>query len=116
MMSNTTGLSLVFAVTASLAHLALATALGQHLDVQHLEGEANYWKVVRAKSTPFYGAALHVGALLGNATPEVAEGMRDLGVLLGEIIQIHDDLLDAFHTPANPDWTGGQPKDPLPTY
>ena len=76
--------------------------------MQNLEGEENYWRVVRAKSTPFYGAALQIGALLGGASPAVATGLRDLGVLIGEIIQIHDDLLDAFQTPANPDWEQGR--------
>ena len=50
-------------ISATLAWLALNTALGQHWDAQNLKGEENYWKVVRAKSTPFYGAALHIGAL-----------------------------------------------------
>jgi geranylgeranyl pyrophosphate synthase len=94
------------AVVTSLARLALATALGQHLDFQRPDGEENYWQVVRAKSTPFYGAALQVGALLGNAPMEVAAGVHNLGALLGEIIQIHDDLLDALQTPAAPDWQG----------
>jgi geranylgeranyl diphosphate synthase type I len=101
------------AVIASLAWLALATALGQHWDVQNLNGEKNYWKVVRAKSTPFYGAALHVGALLGGASDPVAEGLRDFGVLIGEIIQIRDDLFDAFQTPANPDWKQGRNNLPI---
>ena len=96
------------AVTASLAWLGLATALGQQWDVQNLTGEENYWKVIRAKSTPFYGAAFQVGALLGGASSEVAEGLRDFGVLLGEIIQIQDDVIDAFQSPANPDWTEGR--------
>jgi geranylgeranyl diphosphate synthase type I len=97
------------AVNASLARLALATALGQHLDVQNPEGEESYWRVVRAKSTPFYSTALHVGALLGDAGPDVAVKLRDLGTLFGEVIQIHDDLLDAFQAPAAPDWTQGRP-------
>ena len=96
------------AVTASLAWLGLATALGQHWDVQDRSDEDNYWKVVRAKSTPFYGAALHVGALLGGADARVAEDLRAFGLLVGEVIQIQDDLLDAFQTPANPDWKQGR--------
>ena len=96
------------AVVASLAGMALTTALGQHWDVQNLAGEDNYWKVVRTKSTPFYGAALHVGALLGGAEADVADGLRDFGLLIGEVIQIQDDLLDAFQTPANPDWKQGR--------
>ena len=101
------------AVVGSLARLALSTALGQHLDAQNPEGEENYWKVVRAKSTPFYGAALHVGALLGNASSQVAGGLRDVGTLVGEIIQIHDDLLDALQAPATPDWIQGRPNLPI---
>lgn len=100
-------------VSASLARLALATALGQNWDAKNLVGEENYWKVVRAKSTPFYGAALHVGALLGEANIEVSEGLRVLGNLIGEVIQIHDDLLDAFQTPANPDWKQGRNNLPI---
>lgn len=92
------------AVMGALAQMALATAWGQNLDAQQLQGEANYWKTVRAKSTPFYGAALQVGALLGQAPEPLADRLRDLGVLLGEMIQIYDDLTDAFQTPANPDW------------
>ncbi len=96
------------AVVASLAGMALTTALGQQWDAQNLAGEENYWKVVRAKSTPFYAAALHVGALLGGAEAGVAGGLRDFGALIGEVIQIQDDLLDAFQTPANPDWKQGR--------
>lgn len=93
------------AAQAALADAALMTAFGQELDVQNLQGEANYWRVVRAKSTPFYAAAVQVGALLGGADAATAQGIHDLGVLLGEMIQIFDDLTDAFQTPANPDWT-----------
>jgi geranylgeranyl pyrophosphate synthase len=96
------------AAAASLAGMALTTALGQQWDAQNLAGEENYWKVVRAKSTPFYAAALHVGALLGGAETGVAEGVRDFGALIGEVIQIQDDVLDAFQTPANPDWKQGR--------
>lgn len=99
---------MIVAVNASLARLALATALGQSWDAQNLVGEENYWKVVQAKSTPFYGAALHIGALLGGADLTVSAGLQDLGNLMGEVIQIHDDLFDAFETPANPDWKQGR--------
>ena len=101
------------AITASLAWMALTTALGQHQDVQNPSVEDEYWKMVRTKSTPFYRAALHVGALLGNASDEVAEGLRTLGVPIGEIIQIRDDLFDAFQSPANPDWTRGRANLPI---
>ncbi len=101
------------AVTASLTWLALATAFGQQLDAQNLKDEESYWRLVKAKSTPFYASAYHIGALLGRADSRQAEGLRDLGILAGEIIQIQDDLIDAFQTPANPDWKQGRNNLPL---
>jgi geranylgeranyl diphosphate synthase type I len=101
------------AVTASLTWLALATAFGQQLDAQNLKDEESYWRLVKAKSTPFYASACHIGALLGRADSKQAKGLRDLGALLGEIIQIQDDLVDAFQTPANPDWKQGRNNLPL---
>ena len=96
------------AIQNSLAKAALATAAGQHLDVQNFQGEENYWAVVSAKSTPFYGCALEVGSLIGNADGIVTSGLYQLGVLIGEIIQIEDDLEDSLAIPANADWTQGR--------
>jgi geranylgeranyl pyrophosphate synthase len=92
------------AVMDSLAQMALTMAYGQDLDAQNLSGEDNYWKVTRGKSSSYFGTAMHIGALMGNAGPEVAESLRKLGSVTGEVIQIHDDLKDAMETPANPDW------------
>lgn len=92
------------AAVNSLARAALATAFGQHLDNQSLPGEENYWAVVAAKSTPFYGTCYALGAILAGSSTEVADGLYDFGVLIGEILQIEDDLEDAFSRPANPDW------------
>lgn len=96
------------AIYASLAQMALTTALGQNLDVQNLAGEENYWKTIEAKTAPCFGVALHVGALLGRASHKVAGRLRDFGLLSGQIVQIYDDLLDAVQTPANPDWKQGR--------
>jgi geranylgeranyl pyrophosphate synthase len=96
------------AILTEIAKVGLQTAIGQHLDVQNLTGQANYWKVVTAKSTPFYGGALAVGAIAGGAQATLASQMYDLGVLFGEIIQIEDDLTDALETPANADWRQGR--------
>jgi geranylgeranyl pyrophosphate synthase len=96
------------AVYASLARMALISAFGQNLDAQNMSGEENYWQVVRAKSAPFFGTSLHIGALLGQADPNIAERLRDFGLLLGEIIQIYDDLVDSLQSPAGPDWRRGR--------
>lgn len=86
------------------AHIALATAAGQNLDVQNLQGEEAYWIVIKAKSTPFYGGAVKLGALIAGADPIVVEQLRQFGVLIGEIIQLQDDLGDALAHPMNADW------------
>ena len=96
------------AAARCLAQMCLDTAAGQELDVSNLEGEENYWRVVRAKSTPFYGAGLQLGAILGGGDPDIVQRFYELGVIFGEAIQIYDDLEDAFKSPANPDWLQGR--------
>ena len=97
-----------------LNRMTLTTTLGQHWDVegapclQCLAEDARYWQVVRAKSSPFFGAALQIGALLGGASIPLAAQLRELGELYGEMIQIHDDLSDSLSAPANPDWLQGR--------
>ncbi len=90
----------------------LATTFGQYLDGQAPANESEYWDVAKTKSSPFFGAALQLGALAAGASPEVAEQLKGLGCLYGEMIQIHDDMHDSMETPANPDWIQG--RSPLP--
>ena len=92
------------AAASILDHAALATAYGQHLDDQSLPGEENYWNVVSAKSTPFYGSCYALGSVAAGADPPTIDGLSEFGVLIGEIIQLQDDLEDALSSPANPDW------------
>jgi len=100
------------AAIRSLNQMMLTTASGQHMDIQKLQDEASYWELVRSKSSPFFGAALRIGALFGGADPEIVARIEKFGRLYGEMIQIHDDLNDAMDTPANPDWVQG--RSPLP--
>jgi len=96
------------AIVNCLTQAALATAAGQQLDIQNFRDEEDYWRVVTAKSTPFYGATMQLGSLIGGASSEVSSGMFDLGVIIGEIIQLEDDLADALERPANADWLQGR--------
>lgn len=93
-----------YEVAACLQTMALATAAGQELDTQPISGEAAYWRLVTAKSTPFYGAALEAGAILAGVSQATCQAIRTIGVHFGEIIQVMDDLDDAFQIPAKPDW------------
>jgi len=96
----------------SFNEMFLSIAFGQSLDVKIPVDESAYWIVAQTKSSPFFGAALQVGALAGGGTLEVAEWLKKLGFLYGEMIQIHDDMHDSMETPANPDWVQG--RSPLP--
>jgi geranylgeranyl pyrophosphate synthase len=88
------------------------TAAGQDLDVQNTQTEEGYWAVTRAKSSPYFAAALFIGALFGGAELAVATQLKRLGEIYGEIMQIHDDLNDCLQSPANVDWASG--RSPLP--
>jgi geranylgeranyl pyrophosphate synthase len=96
----------------SFNEMFLFTAFGQFLDTRPSANESAYWRIAKTKSSPFFGTALQVGALAGDGTREIAEQMRQLGCIYGEMIQIHDDMHDAMETPANPDWL--QTRSPLP--
>lgn len=87
-----------------LAAMSLATAYGQALDLEASLDETGYWRIVEAKSTPLFGAALEIGALLGGAETRIASRFDVLGRALGMIIQIHDDLGDAMRRTAAADW------------
>lgn len=96
----------------SLNRMMLTTAHGQELDIQSPSDEASYWRVVEDKSGPFFGCAIQLGALFGEATTNTALKLKKLGNLYGEMIQIYDDLNDTMAVPANPDWLQG--RKPLP--
>ncbi len=96
----------------SMNAMFFTTALGQFWDTRSPSDETAYWRVVQTKSSPFFGAALQIGALAGGAPLETAQRLRKLGGLYGEAIQIHDDLNDCMALPANPDWIQG--RSPLP--
>lgn len=101
------------AMMVSLNKMMLTTAIGQYLDVQNTYDEETYWQLVRLKSAPFFGAALQIGAILGSGTNQyMAEQIKQVGQLYGEMIQVHDDLNDTLTVPANSDWTLGRM--PLP--
>lgn len=97
----------------NLGRTALATAYGQRLDVEGIQNEAFYWRVVRTKSAPFFGSALYLGALYGRSCCQTAARFDRIGRIYGEMVQISDDLHDAMQSPANPDWTCGRAPLPL---
>ncbi len=98
---------------AALSQMMGNTAYGQDLDVQNPHSEDGYWAVTRAKSSPYFAAALTLGGLYGEASVELAQQLRQFGALFGEVMQIHDDLNDCLAEPANVDWLQGRAPLPL---
>lgn len=93
------------AIGDCLQTMAFATAAGQEMDVGIIAGEDDYWQLVRAKSTPFYASAFELGAIAAGASTQQRTAINEIGMLFGEIIQLLDDMDDAFAMPAKPDWT-----------
>lgn len=89
---------------ASYARMSIGTAYGQDLDTRNLRTEEDYWRTVKAKTPPLFGAAFRIGALLGGASRTLASDLEVLGGLLGCFIQVSDDLSDSLQTPASADW------------
>lgn len=93
------------AIGDCLQTMAFATAVGQEMDVWIVSDEDDYWQLVRAKSTPFYASAFELGAIAAGASNQQQTAITEIGLLFGEIVQLLDDLVDAFEVPAKPDWT-----------
>ncbi len=96
-----------------LNHMLTALALGQFLDSQNPADEVSYWRAVRLKSGSFFKAALELGALFGGAGERPVHEIGRIGLLYGEMTQIHDDLADCMVAPAGPDWLQGRTSLPI---
>lgn len=82
----------------------LSTAYGQSQDMGVLSGEEDYWSLIKFKSMPFYGFALQVGGIIAQGSENQTNDLCELGLVVGAIVQLLDDLYDAFEKPAKPDW------------
>lgn len=93
---------------ATLTDIGLETSLGQHKDSLNPRDEDAYWELVRAKSGPFYSGVFSIGAIMNDANDMLVEIMKQFGALVGEMIQIRDDLTDSMAFPVAPDWKLGR--------
>lgn len=100
-------------ILSALTQMIGQIGYGQQLDCQNPMDEVGYWQTVKAKSAPFFGTAMYIGALCGGADTELATAIRTFGTLYGVIVQIHDDLNDTMTTPAGPDWLMGRSTLPI---
>ena len=56
--------------------------------------EEQYVQVIQYKTAKLFEAAAQVGAILGKATPEHEQALKDYGMYVGTAFQIIDDVLD----------------------
>jgi octaprenyl-diphosphate synthase len=81
--------------------------------------EAAYLDVIRRKTAKLFEAAAQLGAIVGEAPPEIEQGLARYGMHLGTAFQLVDDVLDysgdAAHTGKNlgDDLRQGKPTLPL---
>jgi geranylgeranyl diphosphate synthase type II len=73
---------------------------GQQMDM-NFEDEDNvtipdYLTMIRLKTAKLLGAALKIGAILGNASEEDVRNIYEFGIDIGMAFQLKDDLLDVF--------------------
>lgn len=103
---STLSLQNKFAIIVSLNQMMLDTAIAQQKDVfGKSETEEDYWDKISAKTPPLFSSALFSGAIYGGATVSQASRVAALGVHIGKIIQISDDLSDIYQDRIEPDWT-----------
>lgn len=65
------------------------------LEAKQNISEADYLKVINAKTAELFGAACGVGAIVAGKTSD-AKKLKEFGLKLGNIFQIADDALDYF--------------------
>jgi geranylgeranyl diphosphate synthase type II len=90
-------------MTKLLSKTAMLVCEGQQCDVD-FENRDNvsmdeYIHMIRLKTAVLLGCSLRMGALVGQASSNIADSLYDFGVNLGIAFQLQDDLLDAFGDP-----------------
>ncbi|TRZ46262.1 polyprenyl synthetase family protein [Robertkochia solimangrovi] len=82
------------------SHTAVKVCEGQQYDVDFENRDdvsiSEYLTMITYKTAVLLGAALQMGAIIGNATEEQQHQIYDIGINLGIAFQLMDDYLDAF--------------------
>lgn len=79
---------------------ALQVCEGQQLDMNYEKVQKvsiqQYLKMIELKTAVLVGASLKMGAIIGNAREEDANGLYDFGKHIGIAFQLQDDILDVY--------------------
>ena len=85
---------------SDLTDTAIEVCEGQSMDTsfetRNDVTESEYIEMIRLKTAVLLAASLRMGALIGGATQEEADGLYTYGENLGIAFQIQDDILDTF--------------------
>jgi len=85
----------VMAVLADATNTIAEGEVLQLLNVHNADtDEQRYLEVVRRKTAKLFEAATRLGAILGQAVPELEEGLAQYGTHVGTAFQLIDDVLD----------------------
>ncbi len=81
-----------------LANATNTIAQGEVLQLLNINdpdtSEQKYQQVIYGKTACLFESATQIGAILGNAVPQVEQGLREYGKHLGTAFQLVDDALD----------------------
>lgn len=85
----------ILKVLANASNIIAEGEVLQLLDRHNIEAtEGGYLNVIRCKTAKLFEACAQIGALLGNAGPEIEQAMTHYGLHLGTAFQLIDDILD----------------------
>lgn len=94
-------------VMEAITDTTLLLSEGEVLQLLHLDdnelSEENYYQIIFRKTAVLMACSCKVGALLGSASPSIAEKFYHYGHFLGMSFQIVDDLLDYTGTETGKD-------------
>jgi geranylgeranyl pyrophosphate synthase len=100
------------AIIDNLSQMMCDTSVAQQKDVFGKNiTENDYWDKISSKTPPLFSSALFSGALSGGARLTTARQTAKLGLPIGKMIQISDDLSDIYKEAVEPDW--GAPRNNL---
>ncbi|MCR5394227.1 MAG: polyprenyl synthetase family protein [Bacteroidales bacterium] len=67
----------------------------------HLLSEKAYFSVITGKTASLFSACLRIGALSVGATEQQVQQLGEVGIKIGQIFQIRDDIFDYFPSTAS---------------
>ena len=103
-------------ITSMLSEMVVEMAVGQVADIAGVDNEDDYWQLVQMKSGPYHRTALSIGGIIAGSNTQTLHVLKQVGQLIGMMIQVQDDLFDSMSTPAQTDWFGEKTNNLLILY